>query len=106
MFGAHRVALARVLERVEGGEPLSEGLRNAGLSTPLALRLIEVGERSGQLGPMLERAAQFHEHETAIWIERFSKTFGPILMILISLVVGSIVIFLYIPIFDLASSLR
>jgi general secretion pathway protein F len=106
MFGACRTALADTLRRVEGGEPLSEGLRHAQLSTPLALRLIQVGERSGQLGPMLERAALFHEHETAIWIDRFSKTFGPILMVLISLVVGLIVIFLYIPVFDLAASLQ
>ena len=55
---------------------------------------------------MMQRAAQFHEHETALWIERFSKTFGPVLMILISLIVGLVVIFLYIPVFDLAGSLQ
>lgn len=106
VFGDRRTALANVLRKVEGGESLSVSLDQAALSTPLALRLIQVGERSGQLGPMLERAAMFHEHETAVWIERFSKTFGPILMILISLIVGMVVIFLYIPVFDLAGSLQ
>lgn len=106
VLGDRRRALADVLRKVEGGEPLSASLEQASLSTPLALRLIQVGERSGQLGPMLERAAMFHEHETALWIERFSKTFGPILMILISLIVGMVVIFLYIPVFDLAGSLQ
>jgi len=106
VFGARQQALARVLRKVEGGEPLSVSLEQASLSSPLALRLIQVGERSGQLGLMLERAAMFHEHETALWIERFSKTFGPVLMILISLIVGMVVIFLYIPVFDLAGSLQ
>lgn len=106
VFGPRRQALAHVLRKVEGGQPLSSSLQQAGLSTPLAMRLLQVGERSGQLGPMLERAAMFHEHETALWIERFSKTFGPVLMILISLIVGMVVIFLYIPVFDLAGSLQ
>ena len=106
VFGARRQALVEVLRSVEGGTPLSVSLEQASLSTPLALRLIQVGERSGQLGPMLERAAMVHEHETTLWIERFGKTFGPILMILISLIVGTVVISLYIPIFDLAASLE
>lgn len=106
VFGARRQALANVLREVEGGAPLSASLERAELSTPLASRLIQVGERSGQLGLMLERAAMFHEHETTLWIERFSKTFGPLLMILISLIVGVVVIFLYIPVFDLAGSLQ
>lgn len=106
VLGDRRRALADALRTVEGGQSLSTSLEQASLSTPLAIRLIQVGERSGQLGAMLERAAQFHEHETALWIERFSKTFGPILMILISLIVGLVVIFLYIPVFDLAGSLQ
>lgn len=106
VFGDRRRALADVLRNVEGGEPLSASLEQASLSTPLALRLTQVGERSGQLGLMLERTAMFHEHETALWIERFSKTFGPVLMILISLIVGMVVVFLYIPVFDLAGGLQ
>lgn len=106
VFGDRRRGLAEVLRRVEGGALLSVSLDQASLSTPLAMRLIQVGERSGQLGPMLERAAQFHEHETALWVERLSKTFGPVLMILISLIVGTVVVFLYIPVFDLAGSLQ
>ena len=99
-------ALAAVQRQVLGGQPLSAGLQQAGLSTPLAQRLLQVGERSGRLGAMLERAAQFHEHETALWVDRFSKVFGPLLMVLISLVVGGVVVALYIPIFDLVGSLR
>lgn len=106
VFADRRRALVEALRKVEGGEPLWSSLEQATLCTPLALRLIRVGEQSGQLGRMLERAAMFHEHETALWIERFSKTFGPVLMILISLIVGMVVIFLYIPVFDLAGSLQ
>jgi general secretion pathway protein F len=99
-------ALERTRGLVLGGEPLSAALGASGLATALALRLVRVGERSGSLGTMLERAAAFHEHETAVWIDRFSRLFAPALMIAVSVVVGAIVLFLYVPIFDLAASFR
>lgn len=100
------LALERVREAVQGGESLSDALQLHGLTTPVALRLLRVGEQSGQLGTMLARAAAFHDEETTRWIERFTKAFEPVLMALIGLVIGLIVILLYMPIFDLAGSLQ
>ena len=88
------------------GQPLSAALAHTGLSTPMALRLIRVGEKSGQLGDMLTRAALFYEKENARWVERFTKTFEPLLMAAIGLVVGLVVLLLYMPIFDLAGTLQ
>lgn len=91
---------------IESGQPLSAALAHTGLSTPMALRLIRVGEKSGQLGDMLTRAALFYEKENARWVERFAKTFEPLLMAGIGLVVGLVVLLLYMPIFDLAGTLQ
>lgn len=91
---------------IESGQPLSVALADTGLSTPMALRLIRVGEKSGQLGDMLTRAALFYEKENARWVERFTKTFEPLLMAGIGLVVGLVVLLLYMPIFDLAGTLQ
>lgn len=91
---------------VEAGERLSTSLGRASLGTPVALRLVRVGEQSGQLGQMLARAAQFHDEETSRWIERFSKALEPVLMAAIGLVIGLVVVMLYLPIFDLAGSLQ
>jgi len=101
-----RAAVDRIRSRIESGESLSDVLVAAGLSTPVALRLIKVGEQSGQLATMLIRTAEFYEGETTRWIERFTKVFEPTLMAAIGLLIGSIVILLYMPIFDLASSLQ
>ncbi|HEY8357542.1 MAG TPA: type II secretion system F family protein [Ramlibacter sp.] len=101
-----RPGLRAVRGRIEAGEPLSEALAAHGLTTPVALRLLRVGEQSGQLGAMLTRTANFHDQETARWIERFSKALEPVLMAAIGIVVGGIVILLYMPIFDLAGSLQ
>lgn len=101
--GRQRLEAARA--RVEDGEPLSRSFEAHGLSTPVALRLLRVGEQSGQLGDMLGRSASFHDQEVARWIERFSKAFEPVLMAAIGLVIGLIVVLLYLPIFEIAGSL-
>ncbi len=103
---ASRAALLRVRASIEDGRLFSESLDSAGLSTPIAQRLLRVGERSGQLGTMLTRAANLHEAETTRWIERFTRLFEPVLMAAIGIVIGLIVILLYLPIFDLAGSLQ
>jgi general secretion pathway protein F len=99
-------ALQQVSAQVAGGDKLSDALERNGLSSSVALRLLRVGEQSGQLGQMLTHTAQFYDSETSRWIERFTKTFEPILMAAIGIVIGLIVVLLYMPIFDLAGSLQ
>lgn len=103
---ARRASLVDAGRRIAEGTPLTEAFTATGLITPVALRLIRVGERSGQLGPMLIRTAEFYENDTGRWIERFTKAFEPVLMAAIGLLIGLIVILLYMPIFDLAGSLQ
>lgn len=101
-----RTAWADARNLVIQGQALTLAFEQTGLSTPVAVRLMQVGERSGQIGPMLNKVAAFHENEASRWIERFSKTFEPVLMAVIGLVIGLIVILLYIPVFELAGSLQ
>lgn len=102
---ARQPALEAARRGIESGQSLSQVLEASRLGTPVALRLLRVGEKSGQLGPMLTRAAAFYDSETTRWIERFTKTFEPLLMAAIGVVIGLIVILLYMPVFDLAGSL-
>jgi general secretion pathway protein F len=101
-----QLALSRAQLEVSEGIALSTALDDNDLSTPVASRMLRVGERSGQLGTMLGRAAAFYDNETSRWIERLTKAFEPILMAAIGVVIGLIVILLYMPIFDLAGSLQ
>lgn len=100
-----RRALARAADLVATGIPLSEALLAHGLATTISTRLARVGESSGQLGAMLQRAAGFHDEENARWLERLSKVLEPALMAAIGAVIGGIVLLLYMPIFDLAGAL-
>ncbi|MBS1139806.1 MAG: type secretion system protein [Proteobacteria bacterium] len=100
------LALQRAARRIGEGLPASTAFDEAGLCTPVALRLMRVGERTGQLGDMLARAARFHDGEIERFIARFTRSFEPLLMAAIGIVIGAIVVLLYMPIFDLAGSFQ
>jgi general secretion pathway protein F len=99
-----RVQLAS--QQVEAGQPLSKAFTAQRLTTPITQRMLRVGEQTGQLGSMLYQAAEFYEGDIARFTERFMKTFEPVLMTAIGVVVGLIVVLLYMPIFDLVGSLQ
>jgi general secretion pathway protein F len=101
-----RHALQQAGRRIAEGQPASTAFEEAGLCTPVALRLMRVGERTGQLGDMLARSARFHDGEIERFIARFTRSFEPLLMAVIGIVIGVIVVLLYMPIFDLAGSFQ
>jgi len=103
---AHRASLSRARSMVEQGQSLSAALLAEHLASPVAESLIKVGERSGQLAPMLERTARFHDDELARWIDWASRLLEPLLMLLLGIVIGGVVVLLYMPIFELAGSLQ
>ena len=102
---AMRANLAAARTDIESGLPLSGAFDAHGLTTPISLRMLRVGERTGDMGPMLTQSAAFYDGEISRWIDRFTRTFEPLLMAAIGLVVGAIVVLLYMPIFDLAGDM-
>lgn len=100
-----RAGLQAARLEIEAGLPLSTAFESNGLTTPISLRMLRVGERTGDMGPMLTQSAAFYDGEISRWIDRFTRTFEPLLMAAIGLVVGAIVVLLYMPIFDLAGDM-
>jgi general secretion pathway protein F len=91
---------------IQEGQPISMAMDQAGLTTPVALRMLRVGERSGKIGDMMERIAAFYDEELSRWIDWFTRLFEPILMLFIGLVIGVVVLLLYMPIFELAGNIQ
>ena len=106
LAGVLAANLGRALADVREGRSISDSFERHGLTTPIALRMLAVGERSGNMGEMMEKAAAFFEQELERWVEWFVRLFEPLLMICIGLVIGLIVLLMYMPIFDLAGSLQ
>ena len=101
-----RSRLAGAARLIREGQPMSAAMESAQLTTPVANRLLRVGEKSGQMGEMMESIARFHDEELARFVDWFTRLVEPILMIFIGLVIGVIVVLLYLPIFELAGSLE
>ncbi len=101
-----RGRLAAARRAISEGRNVSQSLEAAGLTTPVALRMLAVGERGGNMGEMLEQIAAFHDEELSRWVDWFTRLFEPILMALIGLVIGAIVILMYMPIFELAGGIQ
>lgn len=101
-----RPRLAQVVLAIRQGHGVSHSLEQQQLTTPVVVRMLSVGERSGNMGEMMERAAAFHDEEIARWVEWFSRLFEPLLMVFIGLVIGAIVVAMYLPVFELVGEVR
>lgn len=98
--------LKKVSQRIAEGEPLSTALAESKLTTEISFQMLAVGERTGSVGEMLTKTAQFLEADTSKAVEAFSRIFEPLLMALIGLIIGVVVVLMYMPIFELANSLQ
>jgi general secretion pathway protein F len=104
--GNLRGQLAQAMRMISEGTPISQAMDAAGLTTPVSSRMLRVGERTGQMGEMMERIARFYDDEIARWVDWFIRLFEPVLMLIIGVAIGGIVVLMYFPIFELAGSLN
>lgn len=107
LLAAHlRPQLGNARRSISEGQSMSAALGAAGLATPVAARMMLVGERSGDMGRMLGEIARFHDEEVARYVDWFTKAFEPVLMAVLGLAVGGVVVLMYMPIFELAGNIR
>lgn len=104
--GALNQQLVSATQLIREGTTISVAMETFGLTTPVSARMLRVGERTGQMGEMMERIALFYDSEISQWIDWFVRLFEPLLMAFIGLVIGFIVVVMYFPIFELAGSIR
>jgi general secretion pathway protein F len=101
-----RPALSKAKNMIEEGRPMSTALGAAGLATSVAAHMMSVGERSGDMGKMFGQIARFHDDEVARYLEWFTKAFEPVLMAILGVSIGLVVVLMYMPIFELAGSIK
>lgn len=101
-----RLALDAATHAVERGERLSDVLEREGLGTPVSVRMVRVGERSGSVGPMLGQAAAFYDEELSRMTDLVTRLVNPLLMLLMGGVIGAVVVLMYLPIFQLMEQVQ
>jgi type IV pilus assembly protein PilC len=85
---------------VREGDSLNAALAATEIMPPLALDMIEVGESSGALAPMLTSVAEFYEEEVNLKLSAMVALIEPAILIFMGLLVAFILISLYLPIFS------
>ena len=98
--------LVAATKAVREGRSLTEALAHEGLTTAVAERMLRVGERSGNMGDMMERIAAFYDDELSRFVDVATRLVEPAMMAVIGLIIGGIVVLMYFPIFELAGSIR
>lgn len=101
-----RAQLDAATESIRNGLAISPAMEAHALVTPVALRMLRVGERTGRMGEMMEKIAEFHDEEMERWVDWFGRLLEPLLMVVIGVIIGTVVLLMYLPIFDLAGNLK
>jgi type IV pilus assembly protein PilC len=89
LFQKQMVEVREVLVR---GGGLYEPMVATGLFPIAARQMIQVGERTGMLGPQLSKAASYYEREVTFTMKKATDLFGPIVIIFVALVVGFVAV--------------
>ncbi len=92
-------------DQVRDGTTLGTAMEHLDIFPPLLVSMVQVGEETGALSPMLERASDAYDQEIDHEIVAFTSIIEPVLIVFLALVVGTIVIALFLPIIDIIQHL-
>ena len=101
-----RGTVLQATQLVREGESLHSALASTRVMPDLALDMIEVGESSGALAPMLTSVAEFYEEEVGLRLSMLVSIIEPVLLVFMGLFVASILISLYLPVFSLSGTVK
>lgn len=97
-------AAIKSVQGVREGRPLSRTLEETGIFPDLASEMIEVGESTGALPAMLTSAAEFYEEDVQTALSAALSLIEPAILIIMGLVVATVLIALYLPVFSLGAA--
>jgi len=96
-------AVMRMRDEVATGQRLQRAMENTGLFPNMVVQMIAVGEESGSLDTMSGKVASFYEDDVDNAVDSMSSLLEPLIMAILGVLVGSLVIAMYLPIFKLGS---
>jgi type IV pilus assembly protein PilC len=90
-------------QRVREGESMSAAMLARGTFPDVAVKMVEVGESTGALQDMLNSLADFYDEEIETTLGRFVTLVEPVLLVVMGLVIATLLLALYLPVFQLSS---
>jgi type IV pilus assembly protein PilC len=99
-------ALNRVHAQINAGDSMSESFKNAGLFTPLVVRMIRVGESTGALDKSLMNISYFYDRDVNESMQKMLKMLEPTLTVILGLILGFIMLSVLGPVYDSFSKMK
>ncbi|MBL7635001.1 protein transport protein HofC [Atlantibacter hermannii] len=100
-----RQMLERIMQKIADGVPFWKTLEEEKGFTPLCRQLIYTAEETGSMDLMLARLAHWHTGQTHERADSLSSTLEPLMMVVIGLIVGTLVIAMYLPVFQMGDAM-
>jgi general secretion pathway protein F len=88
----HVAAVDRLNEQVRSGRRFADALAETELVPPLAVRMLRIGDETGDLPSIARHAAQFYEQKFGIGLDRLMGAIGPITIVIVSVVIGALIV--------------
>jgi len=92
------------IESIRKGVSLSRTVKDVGIFPPMVDSMIRIGEESGSLDSMLYKTADFYDEEVETSLQRLTSMIEPLMIVVMALAIGFIVIAMYLPMFDMTST--
>jgi type IV pilus assembly protein PilC len=99
-------AMEQVYNSIKDGETIHEPMREAKIFPPLVCHMVAVGEETGAIDQMLSKVAEAYEREVDDTINALTSIIEPILIVILGIIVGTIVICLYLPLFTIPKIIK
>lgn len=96
-------AVLRVRDDVAVGYPVNMSMKQTNLFPHMVIQMTAIGEEAGALDAMLFKVAEYYEQEVNNAVDALASLIEPMIMVVIGIMVGSMVIGMYLPIFKLAA---
>ncbi len=95
-----------LMESVKKGETISGPLGKSEVFPPMVVRMIAIGEETGELEAMLTKIADFYDSEVDAAVEGLTSLIEPLIIAFLGIVIGGIVVAMFLPILTLTSAIK
>ncbi|MFH1790641.1 MAG: type II secretion system F family protein, partial [Candidatus Omnitrophota bacterium] len=99
-------AIEKVKISVRDGESISGPLGRTGIFPPMVVRMISVGEKTGELEKMLNKVSEFYESQVDASVSGLTSIIEPVIIAFLGIVIGGIVICMFLPILQISSIVK
>lgn len=99
-------AIIRISQAVAGGKPMADPMRDVGIFPPMVIQMVGVGEKTGNLGGMLLKVADFYDEEVDAAVDALTSMMEPLIMVFLGGACGFILIAMYMPIFSMSDAVQ